>query len=121
MSLRTAVRVLPIAVLAAMALLAVGGAGTASARACASATYPGEGYFTQLRVRGTSCRAGRVVQLAHYRCRVRNGGRDGRCNRRVEGYRCREERGARTSVEYNARVTCRRTGRRISWFYQQNL
>jgi hypothetical protein len=112
---------LPLVLLAALALVALAGVGTASAKSCRSASYPGEGYFNDLNVRGTSCAAGRTVQRAHYRCRVRNGGRDGRCNRRVEGYRCRERRGAQTSVEYNARVSCRKGGRRISWQYQQNL
>ncbi len=112
---------LPLLVLAAFALVAFAGAGTAMAKSCKSASYPGEGYFNDLNVRGTSCAAGRTVQRNHYRCRVRNGGKDGRCNRRVDGYRCSERRGERTSVEYNARVSCRKGGRRISWQYQQNV
>ena len=112
---------LPLVILAALALVALAGAGTATAKGCKSATYPGEGYFNDLSVKGTSCPAGRAVQKSHYKCRVRNGGRDGRCNHRVEGYSCHERRGARTSVEYNARVTCKRGSKRVSWQYQQNL
>ena len=114
-------RTLPLALLAALAVVALAGVGTASAKSCSSAKYPGDGYFTSLSVRGTSCSAGRTVQKHHYSCRVRNGGRDGRCNRNVDGYRCSERRGDRTSVEYNARVSCRKGSRRISFTYQQNL
>ncbi|HEX2084773.1 MAG TPA: hypothetical protein VHF89_03750 [Solirubrobacteraceae bacterium] len=114
-------RTLPLALLAAFALVAVAGAGTAAAKSCRSANYPGDGYFTSLSVRGTSCSAGRTVQRNHYRCRVRNGGKDGRCNRRVDGYRCSERRGESTPAEYNARVSCRKGSRRISFTYQQNI
>ena len=112
---------LPLALVAALAIVALMGVGTASAKSCSSAKYPGDGYFTSLSVRVTSCSKGREVQRGHYRCRVRNGGRDGRCGRRVEGYRCSERRGARTSVEYNARVSCRKGSARITFTYQQNL
>lgn len=112
---------LPLLLLAAIALVAFAGVGTATAKGCKSAGYPGEGYFNDLRVKGTSCKAGRTVQKHHYSCRVNNGGKDGRCNKKVDGYSCSEKRGERTSVEYNARVTCKKGDRRISWQYQQNL
>ena len=111
---------LPLLVLAAFALVAFAGAGTAMAKSCKSASYPGEGYFNDLSVRGTSCAAGRTVQKHHYSCRVRNGGRDGRCTRSVEGYRCRESRN-RISTEINASVRCTRGSAVIRWTYQQNL
>ncbi len=112
---------LPLALVAALAIVALAGVGTASAKSCSAAKYPGDGYFTSLSVQGTSCAKGREVQRAHYRCRVRNGGKDGRCKRRVEGYSCSERRGARTPAEYNARVSCRRSSARITFTYQQNL
>ena len=111
---------LPLALVAALAIVALAGVGTASAKSCSAAKYPGHGYFTSLSVKGTSCARGREVQRAHYRCRVRNGGRDGRCNRRVEGYRCRESRN-RISTEINASVRCTRGSAVIRWTYQQNL
>ena len=120
MPLRTALRVLPLAAVAAVVLV-FAGAGTASAKSCSSAKYPGDGYFTSLSVKRTSCAAGRTVQKHHYSCRVRNGGRDGRCSSRVDGYSCSERRGAKTSVEYNAAVTCKKGRKRISFTYQQNL
>jgi hypothetical protein len=92
-----------------------------AARACAPPKYPGSGYFTSLRVSGTSCRTGRQVALAHYRCRRANGVR-GHCRHRVLHFRCTESRpsSARTRTEYNARVTCTRGSRRVIFTYQQN-
>ncbi len=56
---------LPLALLAALALVALAGAGTATAKGCKSASYPGEGYFNDLNVKRTSCPAGRQVQKSH--------------------------------------------------------
>ena len=113
-------RLLPLALFAALAVVALAGAGTASAKSCSPAKYPGDGYFTNLTVSRTSCSAGRTVQTHHYSCRVRNGGKDGRCNRRVDGYKCSERRN-RISTEINGRVTCKKGSRTIRFFYQQNL
>ena len=110
--------------LAVLALVALGGASTASAKTCSPAKYPpGKGYFTSLEVHGTSCAAGRTVQKHHYSCRIHNGGKNGRCNKRVDGYSCSERRPAsgRTSDEFNARVTCKKGSRKIVFTYQQNL
>jgi hypothetical protein len=92
-----------------------------AARACAPPKYPGSGYFTSLRVSGTSCSTGRKVALAHYRCRRAHGVR-GYCRHRVLHFRCTESRpsSARTKTEYNARVTCKRGSRRVVFTYQQN-
>jgi hypothetical protein len=112
---------LPLVLVVALAIVALAGVEAASAKSCSPARYPGDGYFTSLNVSGTSCARGREVQRSHYRCRVRNGGRDGRCRSRVEGYRCREERFGRTSAEYNARVRCTRGSAVIRFTYQQNI
>jgi hypothetical protein len=90
-----------------------------AARSCQPPDYPGSGYFTSLRTRNTSCRKGRRVALAHYNCRTDNGGRKGKCPRRVKGFRCRER---RTSIptEMNSRVTCRDGTKRVKFTYQQN-
>ena len=89
-----------------------------AAGACATPRYPGNGYFTSLRVRRVSCAAGRRVALAHHACRTRHGTR-GRCAR-VRGYRCRERRVA-SPIEFDARVTCARGARRVVFTYQQNV
>jgi hypothetical protein len=116
-------RTLPLALLAALALLAVAGMGTASAKGCGvkPSDYPGEGYFTSLSVKGVSCSTGKSVAREHAPKRVNPGGRDGRDNGSVKGYSCRESSRNRTSTEINARVTCKRGSKRIVFTYQQNL
>ena len=116
-------RLLPLALIAALAVVAAFGAGTASAKSCNVRTsdYPGDGYFTSLSVRGVSCSTGKSVAREHYRKRVRRGGKDGKYNGSVKGWSCRESSRSKTSTELNARVTCRRSGNRITFTYQQNL
>jgi len=116
-------RLLPLALLAALAVVALAGSGTAAAATCSVRTsdYPGDGYFTSLRTSGVGCTTGKSVAREHYRKRVRRGGRDGKFNGRVKGWRCRESSRSKTSTELNARVTCRRSGNRIVFTYQQNL
>ncbi|HEX8208051.1 MAG TPA: hypothetical protein VF587_18445 [Solirubrobacteraceae bacterium] len=116
-------RQLPLALIAALALLAVAGAGSASAATCNVKTsdYPGDGYFTSLRVTKVSCSTGKSVAREHYRKRVRRGGKDGKFNGSVKGYSCRESSRSKTSTELNARVTCKRGSKRVVFTYQQNL
>ena len=107
------------------ALLAVGatvaGARPAAhaARSCKTPRYPGQGYFTSLQVAHVSCATGRKVTLAHYRCRVRHG-RRGHCSG-VLGYRCVEGHRQSSTIEYNARVTCKRGARKVIYTYTQDL
>ena len=116
-------RLLPLALIAALAVVAFAGAGTAAAATCNVKTsdYPGDGYFTSLRVSGVSCSTGKSVAREHYRKRVRRGGKDGKYNGSVKGWSCRESSRSKTSTELNARVTCRRGGKRVVFTYQQNL
>ena len=97
--------------------------GTAAAATCSVRTsdYPGDGYFTSLRTSGVGCSTGKSVAREHYRKRVRRGGKDGKYNGSVKGWSCRESSRSKTSTELNARVTCRRSGNRITFTYQQNL
>jgi hypothetical protein len=116
--------VLVAAALAAAAPAVAATVGTAapvahSARACTAPTYPGSGYFTSLTVKGVSCKTGKKVTLAHYRCRTRSGPR-GRCRHRVLRYRCKERRNS-IPTEIDGRVTCRRSGRTVIYTYQQNV
>ncbi|MDT7648289.1 MAG: hypothetical protein QOC75_5289 [Pseudonocardiales bacterium] len=96
------------------------GAGPAAsaAKSCKVPSYPGSGYFTSLKVRGTSCNTGRRVTLAHYRCRVRNG-ISGRCHHRVLRFGCSESRQS-IPTEIVSRVTCRRGAAKVVYTYQQN-
>ena len=97
--------------------------GTAAAASCSVRTsdYPGDGYFTSLRTSGVGCSTGKSVAREHYRQRVRRGGKDGKYNGSVKGWSCRESSRSKTSTELNARVTCRKSGDKIVFTYQQNL
>jgi hypothetical protein len=114
-----------IALVAATGLVAGAPAASASAthaaRACSPPEYPGNGYFTSLNVKRTTCAKGRKVARAHHRCRTKNGIK-GRCHHRVLRYRCKESRpsSARIPTQYSARVTCKRGTRRVVFVYQQN-
>ncbi|MEA2132475.1 MAG: hypothetical protein QOC68_384 [Solirubrobacteraceae bacterium] len=104
------------AVAAALSLVA---AGAAQARTCSAPKYPGSGYFTSLSVKNVSCKTGRKVTLAHYRCRTAHS-RAGRCHKSVLGYSCSERRQS-ISTEIDGRVTCKRGSRRVTYTYQQNI
>ena len=108
--------VIVLVVAAGALLLALPAAG--QARSCSPPRYPGSGYFTSLKVTGTSCATGRKVTLAHYRCRIKNGVK-GRCRSRVLRFRCTETRDA-IRTQYNARVICKRGSAKVVYTYQQN-
>ena len=114
---------LSLALIAALAVVALAGPGTASAASCNVSTrdYPGDGYFTSLSVRGVSCSTGKSVAREHYRKRVRRGGRDGKYNGSVKGFNCSETTLSRNSTQLNRRVRCRNGGKRVTFTYQQNL
>jgi hypothetical protein len=99
--------------------------GVAATKACSTPTYPNTnpgGYFTSLQVNGVTCKTGRSVALAHYKCRVKKG-RKGKCSSKVKNYRCSESRPADSQSEeqLNAKVTCKRGSKRVVFSYQQNL
>jgi hypothetical protein len=91
----------------------------ASPRVCNEPSYPGDGYFTSLTVKGVRCATGARLAFAYYRCRVRAGGRKGRCTKPVLGFHCTETRNV-IPTEIDARVTCTRPGERVVHTYQQN-
>ena len=71
----------------------------------------GPTYTLGLSVKGTSCANGRGFVRAYYKCR---GGGKGRCRRKVSGYRCSEKRSNVIRTQFDARVTCKKGGRRIT-------
>ena len=106
------------AAIAALALPAVGASpAEAALKRCTTASYPGQGYFTSLKVEKISCGGGRDVMKAHYRCRTKNGIK-GRCPS-FSGWRCTERRQA-ISTEYNATVNCKKSGRTVRYVYNQD-
>lgn len=125
MSLRRPTLALAVLAAAGTAAVAAAPAGAEGPTATAAATckpgkYPGDGYFTSLQVTRVSCTTGRKVAGAHYRCRVRNGGRKGYCRSRVLGYRCTESKRQSIPTEFNARVTCVDGRKKVVFTYQQN-
>ena len=113
-------RLLFLALVAVTVAAVFAASGTAVAKSCSPAKYPGDGYFTSLSVKKTSCAKGKKVQKAHYKCRVENGGKDGRCNSEVRGYSCSENRN-KISTEINSSVSCKKGDKRVKFTYQQNL
>ena len=108
---------------AAMAMSATAGASGPSAFAasknCSPPKYPGNGYFTSLKVSGTGCTTGKRVALSHYKCRTKHG-KKGRCSSRVRGFRCSEKRNS-IPTEINSIVTCKDGGKTVKFSYQQNI
>jgi hypothetical protein len=109
------------AALAALAVAALTGAPAADAATCSQSNLPnGNGYITSLTVSRVSCRTGREVALAYFRCRLKHG-KAGRCTSKVLRYTCKETKRVRIATEIDARVSCTRGSRRVVHTYQQNL
>jgi hypothetical protein len=111
-----------------IALVAATGAGAASpqvhaARSCHLSTHDqrhlGASYVTSLSVRHTSCSNGKAVVRAYQKCRRAHGWR-GKCGHRVKGYSCKRHILDSVSTQYDAKVTCRRGGKRVWHTYTQN-
>lgn len=107
------------AVGAALTIAVVSPAAQAT-QSCQAPAYPHDaGYFTSLSVTGVSCKTGRTLVLAYYRCRSPKPA--GRCHQaRVLGFSCSEHRGKAIATEYTARVTCTHAKQRVVHTYQQN-
>jgi hypothetical protein len=78
----------------------------------------GPTYTTSLTVTGVSCATGEAVVKDYYKCRVRNGGRKGRCTSRVRGFRCTETRES-IPTQFDAKVSCRDGSDRVRHSYTQ--
>ena len=76
----------------------------------------GATYVTSLSVRNTSCAKGKKVVRAYHDCR----GNRRVCKRRVLGFKCRQTVLASSPVQYDARVKCKRGGKRVKHTYSQN-
>jgi hypothetical protein len=117
-----------VAAVAASSLFAAGGAGASSpqvqaARSCHLSSHDqrhlGASYVTSLSVRHTSCSNGKAVVRAYQSCRRAHGWK-GKCGHRVKGYSCKRHITASSPVQYDAKVTCRRGGKRVWHHYTQN-
>ena len=112
---------IPRVLLGAVAAALLAAPSSASARTCNIASVQrklGPTYVTSLQVSHVSCRRGKAVVRAYYRCRKANGGAEGRCHRRVLRYSCTEKRSS-IRTQFSAKVTCRRGSRRVVHTYTQ--
>lgn len=80
----------------------------------------GASYVTSLKVKNTSCKKGAKVIKAYHQCRKANGGADGRCRSRVEGYKCEEGDRESTPAQYSAKVKCKKGEKKVKSTYTQN-
>lgn len=71
--------------------------------------HSGPSYVTSLSVRRTSCRTGKAVVRSYHRHRGH-----------VSGWSCHRRILDRSPAQYDARVTCRRGGKRAVWTYTEN-
>jgi hypothetical protein len=78
----------------------------------------GPTYTTSLTVTGVSCATGEGVVKDYYTCRVRRGGKKGRCTTRVRGFSCTETRES-IPTQFDAKVSCRKGSARVKHDYTQ--
>jgi hypothetical protein len=78
----------------------------------------GPTYTTSLTVTGVSCATGEGVVKDFYKCRVRNGGKKGRCTSKVRGFRCTETRES-IPTQFDAKVSCSKGSARVKHTYTQ--
>ena len=132
-----------LALLVALALVTAGGASASTSPAASAASLAGgsssaptataarrcrvagrqrslgASYVTRIDASGISCSGAYAVVRGYHRCRKRRGGADGRCPR-FNGWRCSEGTRRRSPTQYDARATCRKSGRTVSQRYTQN-
>jgi len=81
----------------------------------------GASYVTSLKVRGTSCAAGKHIVKSFHKCRIENGGANGKCTRHVGSFSCSEHRyDAVKNVQYSSNVTCSDGSKRVWHTYTEN-
>ncbi len=109
------------ALASALAALPAGASPRARAadHSCRVPHYPGLGYFTSLKVSGTSCSTGSKLAVAYYHCRTHSSAR-GTCHSSVMGYSCKEKR-VSIPTEIDGRVTCTRGSAKVVHTFQQNV
>jgi hypothetical protein len=90
-----------------------------AARKCKAGSL-GATYNHTLKVKRVSCAKGKRVARAFHKCRKSRGGWNGRCKRKVQRFRCAENRSNQLSYTFDSNVTCKRGGKRV-WFYYTML
>ena len=110
---------IPCLVVLALPVTADGGVPAQASRSCDVSGEErsfGATYVTSISARGVSCGKAKGVVRAYHDCR----GSKRACRRKVSGYRCRQRVLTSSPVQYDARVKCRRGGKRVTHTYSQN-
>jgi hypothetical protein len=81
--------------------------------------HSGATYLVQLSVTGVSCSTGLKVEKAWQSCRRATPGHT-TCRKRVLGYRSTQKILDSGKTQYDARVTCKRGSRTVTFVYTQN-
>lgn len=96
-----------------------------AATACKySASYGrslGPSYVTSITVSRDSCANAKKVVRTFHSCRIKNGGKSGRCasSASIRGYRCTENRGKPFQGQFSSKVACKRGSRSVVSTYSQ--
>jgi hypothetical protein len=93
-----------------------------AAKKCSVDSSPGAygpTYTTGLRVRGVSCKDGKGLIGKWDRCRRENGGRDGKCKRPGNDFKCSESRSNVIRTQYDGVVKCTRGDDLVKFRYTQ--
>jgi hypothetical protein len=127
-------RLLPLALLLALAAAIAGCGGGDDSSASPSSTALstcdingkqqklGASYVTSIQVAGVDCGQAQKVVVAYHRCRQENGGAGGTCKTAVLGFTCTEgQRQEVPGVQFNATADCRNGGAEIKSSYTQNF
>jgi hypothetical protein len=80
----------------------------------------GASYTYTLSVSNTSCSKGKKVVKAFHACRKDNGGWDGRCKSRVEGFKCKEGKRSGASSNFNSKVVCTKGSKTVKSKFGMN-
>lgn len=125
---RLVARFLVLAVLAAGLLTAFAASPSTSTAAAATKCSLAGGkdrklgptYTTKLTVTGTTCKVGYGLVTGWYKCRTAGGDKDGTCSKKISGFTCRETRKEAIPTQFDATVTCRKSGATVTHTYTQN-
>jgi hypothetical protein len=79
----------------------------------------GATYLVQLKVSGVTCSTGLKVEKAWQPCRRSTAGRM-TCRKSVLGYSCKQSILSKSKTQYDARVSCKRGARLVTFIYTQN-
>jgi hypothetical protein len=81
--------------------------------------HSGATYLVQLSVSGVSCSSGLAVEKAWQSCRRSTAGHKS-CRKSVSGYKCAQKVLDSSKTQYDAKVSCARGSRKVTFVYTQN-